>query len=61
VIQDRKADTQLSPNVGQHKTCFNPFNRIHALAVGNFRLPHEKPLPLKILPLGPLALGDEYR
>ena len=36
LVKSRSADIQLSANVGHHKTSFNPLERIHDLAVGEF-------------------------
>ena len=36
LVKRRCAHTQLSANVGRRKTRFNPFDRIHDLAVGEF-------------------------
>lgn len=52
---------QLSANVRHGKARFDPFDRIHDRAVGEFWLAHLKPLPLeKILRLSPLVLGSDY-
>ncbi|WP_310609200.1 hypothetical protein, partial [Limnohabitans sp.] len=40
----------------------NAFDRVHDLAITEFRSLHLEPLPLeKILLLTPLLLGDDYR
>jgi len=36
LIERRRTDVQLSANVGRCKNRFNPFDRIHELAVGEF-------------------------
>ena len=48
-------------SIGSPQTCFDPFDRIHYLAINKFRSFHIEPLPLeKILLLTPLVLGDDY-
>ena len=62
LVKRRGADAQLPTNVGHRKARFDPFDRIHDLAIGELGLAHIEPLPLeKILLLSPLVLGDDYR
>jgi hypothetical protein len=60
-VKGRAADAQLTTNVWNADASLNALDRVHNLAVTEFRSLHIEHLPLeKILLLTPLVLGDDY-